>query len=86
MVVAGVLVWVNVIDRSFSKGSYFDPVMYGWPLPAYGTHEKHLFVGRLDAIPFTIDFAVALAILTAVAASCEYLIRRREKVMKKPNP
>jgi len=78
MVVAGVLVWVNAIDRSYSKGSYFDPVMYGWPLPAYGTHEKHLFVGRLDAIPFTIDLSVALAILTAVAVGCEGWVRRRE--------
>ena len=95
MVVAGVLVWANVRKPVvlIRNSRIIELDRMGWPWNAESS-----IGGYLDQTPdqairnarlryfgtseFYLNLITALAILTAVAVGCEYLIRRREKAMK----
>ena len=90
MVVAGVLVWANV--RPVSNRPIWTPVYEvenpfagkglkrGWPL-AFQTYTESEVWGvqyvTLSKTTLGMNVVFALAILTAVAVSCGFLIRRR---------
>jgi len=88
MFVAGVLVWINTMERTHDFGEFpwnWHVSDYGWPAPAL--HSKHLIregTSKLISPKYeviyglaAVDVFLAAFILFAVWFLCEWLIRRR---------
>lgn len=101
MVVAGVLVWQNVIISRISCGRGPDfsgtSTGNGFPLICYESgHELSRLSNTEQWIdksfhrwrvgPLVLNTLVGLAILVASACACEYLIRRRERNRRAMEP
>jgi len=100
MVVAGVLLWANVVDVSFDNVRVFRPYEHvegiGWPLPLYtdpagdvywsGPPEyyEQIMLRNWEYSNILINLFTALAILTAVAVGCEGWVRRRARCLGSP--
>lgn len=89
MLAAGFLVWANVRER-FNVDLNLER---GWPLTCHRQIMVHFYSGPeenlpdFDKWPFVqylvgplfMDFGVGITILAAIAAFCEWFIRRRRK-------